>query len=276
VINIKHKLLNLILFFTITFSLILGNANITQAIPWQELILRGIQVIQISNISDEQEVEFGAQIRQQLIAQRKVKLYQNRDLSNYINQIGQRLVSVSSRSDLPYTFQVVNNPEINAFATMGGFIYLNTGLIKKASNEAELASVMAHEIGHVVARHSQKQMRQQAVTQGLLSAAGLDKTKAVQLGVALALDLPYSRKDEYEADDLGLQILYDACYAPGAMVNFMTKLGQLGGKTPTLLSTHPNGGDRAVALAQKIPRNIAFKGDGLNEQEYRYNIRALR
>ena len=73
-INIKHKLLNLILFFTITFSLILGNANITQAIPWQELILRGIQVIQISNISDEQEVEFGAQIRQQLIAQRKVKL----------------------------------------------------------------------------------------------------------------------------------------------------------------------------------------------------------
>jgi len=276
VINIKHKLLNLILFFTITFSLILGNANITQAIPWQELILRGIQVIQISNISDEQEVEFGAQIRQQLIAQRKVKLYQNRDLSNYINQIGQRLVSVSSRSDLPYTFQVVNNPEINAFATMGGFIYLNTGLIKKASNEAELASVMAHEIGHVVARHSQKQMRQQAVTQGLLSAAGLDKTKAVQLGVALALDLPYSRKDEYEADDLGLQILYDAGYAPGAMVNFMTKLGQLGGKTPTLLSTHPNGGDRAVALAQKIPRNIAFKGDGLNEQEYRYNIRALR
>ncbi|NCO75400.1 MAG: M48 family metalloprotease [Cyanobacteria bacterium] len=272
----KHKLLNLILFFTITFSLILGNANITQAIPWQELILRGIQVIQISNISDEQEVEFGAQIRQQLIAQRKVKLYQNRDLSNYINQIGQRLVSVSSRSDLPYTFQVVNNPEINAFATMGGFIYLNTGLIKKASNEAELASVMAHEIGHVVARHSQKQMRQQAVTQGLLSAAGLDKTKAVQLGVALALDLPYSRKDEYEADDLGLQILYDAGYAPGAMVNFMTKLGQLGGKTPTLLSTHPNGGDRAVALAQKIPRNIAFKGDGLNEQEYRYNIRALR
>ncbi|MBL1210964.1 MAG: M48 family metalloprotease [Geminocystis sp. GBBB08] len=260
----------------IASGLIFTDVKVSQAIPWGELFMRGVQVIQLSNISDQQEVEFGNQIRQQLLSQGKVRLYRNNDLYSYVNQIGNRLVGVSTRSNLPYRFEIVDNPQVNAFATMGGFVYIHTGLIATASNEAELASVIAHEIGHVVARHSAKQMRQQAITQGLLTATGLDKANIVQLGVTLAIDLPYSRQDEFEADALGLQILYDAGYAPGAMVNFMQKLGQLGGgRTPTLLSTHPNGGDRAIALAQKIPQDIAFQGDGLDEQQYRYNIRSL-
>ncbi|WP_308256221.1 M48 family metallopeptidase [Geminocystis sp. GBBB08] len=274
--NFKRTLLYLTISFMIASGLIFTDVKVSQAIPWGELFMRGVQVIQLSNISDQQEVEFGNQIRQQLLSQGKVRLYRNNDLYSYVNQIGNRLVGVSTRSNLPYRFEIVDNPQVNAFATMGGFVYIHTGLIATASNEAELASVIAHEIGHVVARHSAKQMRQQAITQGLLTATGLDKANIVQLGVTLAIDLPYSRQDEFEADALGLQILYDAGYAPGAMVNFMQKLGQLGGgRTPTLLSTHPNGGDRAIALAQKIPQDIAFQGDGLDEQQYRYNIRSL-
>lgn len=273
--NLKRKLLYLTVSLTIAFGVVFTDVRVSQAIPWGEVFLRGIQAIQISNLSDQQEVQFGNQIRQQLLSEGKVQLYRNEQLYRYVNQIGNQLVSVSNRPNLPYRFEIVDNPQVNAFATMGGYIYLHTGLIATASNEAELASVIAHEIGHVAARHSQKQIRQQAITQGLLTATGLDKTNLVQLGVKLALDLPYSRQDEFEADAIGLQILYDAGYAPGAMVDFMAKLGKSGGKAPTLLSTHPAGQDRAIALAQKIPRNIAYEGDGLDEQAYQYNIRSL-
>lgn len=273
--NFKRKLLYLTISLTVALGSIFTNVTMSQAIPWGELFMKGIQAIQISNLSDKQEVEFGSQIRQQLLSSGKVKLYRNDELSRYVNYIGNRLVSVSNRSNLPYRFDIVDNPEVNAFATMGGYIYLHTGLITAAANEAELASVIAHEIAHVVARHSQKQMRQQAITQGLLTATGLNRASVVQLGVQLAVNLPYSRQDEFEADAIGLQILYDADYAPRAMVDFMQKLSKISGKTPTLLSTHPNGADRAIALDQKIPREIAYEGDGLDKQAYRYNIRWL-
>ncbi|BAQ65175.1 M48 family metallopeptidase [Geminocystis sp. NIES-3709] len=273
--KIKRKILYPFISFTLALTLILTNVKVSNAVPWGELIFRGIQAIQISNLSDQQEVEFGNQIRQQLLSQNKIQLYRNEELYRYVNKIGRRLVAVSTRSNLPYRFEIVNNPQVNAFATMGGFVYLHTGLITTASNEAELASVMAHEIGHVVGRHSQKQMRQQAITQGLLTAAGLDKASVVQLGVTLALNLPYSRQDEFEADALGLEMLTSAGYAPGAMVDFMQKLGKSGGRVPTLLSTHPAGIDRAIALGQKIPRNMAYQGEGLDEEEYQYKIQRL-
>lgn len=224
-----RKLVYLLTSIFVASSLIITDVQPSNAIPWQELIFRGIQLIQINNISDQQEREIGGQIRQQLISQGKVKLYRDENLSAYVNQIGRRLVAVSGRPNIPYRFEIVDNPQVNAFATMGGYIYLHTGLITAADNEAELASVIAHEIGHVVARHSQKQMQQQAVTQGLLSVAGLDRTQVVQLGVALAVDLPYSRQDEYEADTLGLEMLKGAGYAPQAMVDFMRKLAKTGG-----------------------------------------------
>jgi len=276
VFKYRQKLLYLLTSITVAFSLIVTDIKPTQAIPWGELIYRGIQVIQLNNINDRQEKEIGNQIRQQLISERKVKLYRDENLSAYVNQIGDRLVAVSGRPNLDYNFEIVDNPQVNAFATMGGFIYLHTGLLKMADNEAELASVIAHEIAHVVARHSQKQLQQQAVTQGLLSVAGLDSTKIVQLGVALAVDLPYSRQDEYEADSLGLEMLKAAGYAPQPMVDFMGKLAQTGGKTPTLLSTHPASLDRAIALQKQISPLIGYQGDGLDEQAYRYQIRSLR
>lgn len=271
----KKKILYPFISFSIALTLIFTNAKISYAIPWGDLIFRGIQVIQISNLSDQQEVQYGSQIRQQLLSQNNVRLYQNQELSRYVNQIGRRLVAVSSRPNLPFQFEIINNNEVNAFATMGGFVYLHTGLITTASNEAELASVIAHEIGHVVARHAQKQIRQQAVTQGLLTATGLNQTDVVRLGVDLAVNLPHSRQDEYEADNLGLEMLKSAGYAPRAMVDFMQKLGQTSGRVPTLLSTHPNGLDRAIALDKKIPRSVAYNGDGLDAQEYQSRIQRL-
>ncbi|MFM7578978.1 MAG: M48 family metalloprotease, partial [Microcystaceae cyanobacterium] len=137
----------------------------------------------------------------------------NRPLNEYINEIGQHLAQNSDRPDLPYTFQVVNDRAINAFATMGGFVYINTGTILAADNEAELASVIAHEIGHITARHSVTRMRDMALSQGLMTAAGLQESTIVNMGVQLAVNLPMSREAEMEADQLGLKMLTRAGYA---------------------------------------------------------------
>ena len=266
-----HSLLSL----TVALTVIVVDLGTTYALPWQEIFIRGVQIIQLSTISDEQEVKIGQQIYQELIDSGRVKLNSNPRLNDYLDQIGQRLVRVSDRPQIPYSFAVVDNEEVNAFATMGGFIYIHTGLMKLADNEAQLASVVAHEIGHVTGGHSLKQMRQQAIAQGILSATGLNERQVVQLGVALVYDLPNSRGDEYEADQLGLTMLSRAGYAPGAMVDFMQKLQQKTGNVPSFLSTHPAAGDRVQALARAIPRQRAYVGNGLDNQAYQQRINSL-
>ncbi len=258
---------------SIALSLCLGSAYPSQAISWRDLIFRGIQVIQLTTLSDQQEVQLGQQINEQLVKS-EIKLFRNPSATEYINQIGQRLARVSDRPDIPYTFQVVDNPNINAFATMGGYVYIHTGLMAAAENEAELASVIAHEIGHVVGRHAVEQMRQMAVAQGIASAAGLDQNIAVQIGVELAMRRPNSRKAEYEADQLGLSSLGRAGYDQMAAVDFMQKLLQ-GRSAPTILSTHPATSDRITALQQMIDPRLANNGAGMDDAAYQARIQGL-
>lgn len=252
-------------------GLVIGQPLVSQALPWRDLIFRGIQVLQLSNLSPQQEVEIGRQINDQLVAQR-IRILQNPAVNQYVNQIGQRLVAQSSRSDIPYTFQVVNDRSVNAFATMGGFVYLNRGLLLLAENEAELASVMAHEIGHIAGRHAVEQMRKTAIASGLVGAAGLDRNTAASIGVELAFRRPNSRKDEFEADSLGLEMLRQAGYAPSAMVSFMTKLLR-DGSVPSFLSTHPATSDRIARLQPTI--RAADFGDGLDRTAYQARMRSL-
>lgn len=271
--RIKKTLTQILIAFVVALTIVINNVNVSYALPWGELFLRGLQIIQINNLSDQQEVEYGQQMRTQLVQNRRVKVYDNKELNRYINDIGQRLVKVSQRPSLPYTFTIIDNKQVNAFATMGGFVYLHTGLITTASNEAELASVIGHEIGHVVAKHSQQQIRQEAITQGLLSATGLGGAQIVQLGVATAVSLPNSRQDELEADTLGLEMMRRAGYAPKAMPDFMQKLDRGGGTS--IFSTHPGAKDRVIALNQQISPADRVEGAGLDENSYRNNIRPL-
>ena len=244
----------------------------TQAFSLPELIFRGIQVIQLSNMSDRQEVTIGRQINQQL-ANSEFNIDRDRDTTLYINRIGQRLAQESTRPNIPYTFQVIDDDTINAFATMGGFVYVNKGLMAAADNEAELASVIAHEIAHISARHAIQQMRQMAIASGVASATGLDRSRAVQIGVELALRRPHSRQAEYEADQLGLQMMGRSGYAQSGMVDFMKKLLNKP-SPPSILSTHPATGDRIAALEQAIDPDLE-SGEGLNNAAYRQEIRRL-
>ena len=268
----------LLTIISLLLSLSIGiiNPQTSFALSWMDLLFRGVQVIQLSTISPQQEVAIGRQINQGLLESGKIKLSKDARINQYVQEIGQRLAATSDRPDLPYTFQVVRDNSINAFATMGGFVYLHTGLIKTTDNEAELASVIAHEIGHIVGRHSITQLRNTALAQGLLSAAGLDTKTWVQLGVNLAYNLPNSRKDELEADRLGLNNLAEAGYAPTAMISLMGKLAQQGGSTPTILSTHPATGDRILALQKQLNSVNNKQNQGLDEDYYQLQIRSLR
>ena len=208
-----------------------------------------IRFVQVSNISDEQEVEIGKQINQRLLNQ-QYRLYKNSQVQRYVDNLGQKLVSNSNSRDIPYTFQVVVSDAVNAFATPGGFIYVTTGLLKEADNEAQLASVIAHEIAHINERHSIKALKQAVLARGIAETAGVSTSTLAQIGYQLAIDLPKSRQYEYDADRLGLEILQQAGYPPMAFVNFLKQLE--GGSQPEFLRTHPTNANRIEALAQEI------------------------
>ncbi|MDB9324850.1 M48 family metalloprotease [Nodularia spumigena CS-590/02] len=240
----------------------------------RSLLFQGIQVIQMSNMSDRQEVDLGKQMNQQLQSG-DIRFSRNSQINRYVEQIGQRLVANSSRPNLPFTFQVVEDDAINAFATLGGFVYIHTGLIKAAENEAELASVIGHEIGHITGRHLVQQMRQRAIANGVASAAGLERNAAVGIGLELALNRPRSRQDEFDADHRGLLAMTEAGYAPSGMVSFMQKLMQKRGSIPAFLSTHPGTSDRINALQNSINAQPSKQRDGLDNAAYRANIRSI-
>ncbi len=237
-----------------------------------DLIFRGVQVIQLSSLSDRQEVALGEAINNQMVGS-EFRLLNERSLNNYVERIGQRLVPNSERPNIPYKFQVVRDNQVNAFATMGGYVYITTGLMAKANNEAELASVISHEIGHIAARHAVNQMKQQAIAAGVASAAGLDRNTAVNLGVELALRRPGSRRDEFAADQLGLFTLARTGYAAAAMPAFMEKLVS-SRSVPTILSTHPAVPDRIRTLNQLIAQNNLGGSSGLDSAAYQSSVRS--
>jgi len=260
---------------SVAVMICLGTPLLSKAIGFGDLIRivpQVTQILNLSNISDRQEVDLGQQINQEI--QQEVRISRNSQLNSYVEQIGRRLAANSTRPNIPYTFQVVEDPAVNAFATAGGFIYVNTGLLKTADNEAEFASVLAHEMGHIEGKHLIKQMRQRAIASGVASVSGLDRSKAVGIGVQLALNLPRSRQDEFDADKRGLANITRTGYAQSAMVSFMKKL-QRSSSVPTFLSTHPGASDRVISLQNQINNQPSRQNYGLDNPGYQSKMRAF-
>lgn len=232
-----------------------------------------VQYVQVANISDEEKVEIGKQINQQLLSQ-QYELYNNQQVQGYVDNIGQELVnSADSSRDIPYSFEVVVSDAVNAFATPGGFIYVTTGLLQEADNKAQLASVIAHEIAHINEKHSVRALKRAAIAQGIAETAGVSTNTLAQIGYQLAVDLPQSREYEYEADQVGLEILQQGGYPPMAFVNFLKQLQ--GGNQPEFLRTHPTSTNRIEALAQEIESSSASSNKGLDEADYQNNLLSL-
>lgn len=272
--TLRRRWLYSILSIAVAAGICFGQPLIAQAINWTDLLRGGIQIIQgnqLSRLSDSQEVDLGRQINDEITSQ-QVRIVRDPALTAYVNEIGQRLVPYSDRPNIRYTFQVVDDKSINAFATMGGYVYVHRGLLTAADNEAQVASVIGHEMGHISAKHALKQMRQTAIQRGLLAAGGLDRSTIVNLGVQLALTLPNSRQDEYEADARGIRTIGRAGYAQSEAVTFMRKLLN-SASPPTFLANHPATSDRIGRMQQLIQQNPGVGTAGLDRSSYRAKLR---
>lgn len=225
-----------------------------------------IQYVQVSTISNQEEAELGRQINRMLLSQ-QYQLYNDSQVQGYVEQLGQRLVEASDRRDIPYNFQVVVSDAVNAFAIPGGYIYVTTGLLRTADNEAQLASVLAHEISHINQRHSVKALRQSVLAQGIAETAGIDMNTLAQVGYQLAINLPRSREFEYAADEGGLRILQSAGYSPQAFANFLEKLMD-SSVTPEFLRTHPTNTNRIQEIQSQYNVGANPSQQGMSESDY--------
>jgi predicted Zn-dependent protease len=207
----------------------------------------------------EKEIALGKQMAAEV--EREAKLVDDPVITEYVNRLGQNLVR-NSDAKVPFTIKVIDSDEVNAFALPGGFMFVNSGLILKADNEAELAGVMAHEIGHVAARHGTKQAtRSELINYASIPLimmggwTGYAIEEAASIAVPIGF-LKFSRGMEAQADHLGLEYMYKAGYDPVCFVDFFEKLESMQKTKPGLVSkvfsTHPMTSDRIEAAQKEI------------------------
>ena len=211
-------------------------------------------------VSERQEIAMGRNADPQIVA--AFGLHPDPDLQEYITDLGSRLAALSERPQLPWTFRVLDDPTINAFALPGGFNYVTRGIMVYLDSEAELVSVMGHELGHVTARHGAHQMSQQQLAQigvvaGVVFVPELEDFAGVALAGLQLLFLKFSRDDESEADRLGLRYMSAAGYDPNEMPNVYEMLDRVsgageGGRLPVWLSTHPDPVNRKETIRRLI------------------------
>jgi predicted Zn-dependent protease len=240
---------------------------------------------EISLISEQQEIQMGQQGAQQ--AAQEIGLVNDQALQNYLQSVGSGLASKSERPNLPWTFRVVDDPSPNAFALPGGYIFVTRGLLDLMNNEAELATVVGHEIGHVTARHSVQQMSQQQLAQVALGVGSILSPTVAQLGGIASqglglLFLKYGRDDERQADDLGFRYALTQGYDVRYMDDVFRSLQRLGEASkqsplPTWLATHPGEAERIQAIDAKLAQVPASQlaNAKVNAAEYTQRINGL-
>jgi beta-barrel assembly-enhancing protease len=211
-------------------------------------------------VSLEDEWAMGREIERDL--NRQLTLVNDAQVQSYVREIGQRIVDQTNMAHLPWTFHVVRDPAVNAFNTPGGNVYVYTGLITASDNVAELASVIAHEVAHGVARHG---------TQRLSKAYGMNIAAAIVLGgdpglvqqiaaqiAAQGAMAQFSQRDEREADRLGQRFMHSAGYNPAALATFFEKLAEQERRNPgavgQFFSSHPMTGDRIENARREASR----------------------
>jgi predicted Zn-dependent protease len=238
-------------------------------------------------ITEQQEIAMGQKTHAQFEKQFG-GLYPDPQVQAYVNDVGLRMARYAERPNLPWQYRVVNSDKVNAFAVPGGYIYITQGLLFRLRNEAELASVLGHESGHIAHRHSVKQIQNAQFMQGAAFGAGIVGSLFGFGGVGDVASLvgqlslmKYSRDQEKEADLTGLQYMSMAGYNPRAMVETMRVLEEASGgkgKGSDFLSTHPNPGNRMGYLSAEINKSyhdVADRGI-LGDAEFQSSVLARR
>ena len=214
-------------------------------------------------IPKAQEISLGIQSYKQILKTEKES--ENKQLNQIIRRVGQRIASVSDMPNLKWEIKLIESDHKNAFALPGGKIAIYTGILSVAKNEAGLATVMSHEIAHVIARHGAQRMTQQMLLQGAMIGAGLSMKNRTQrnivlsalgVGVLYGFTLPFSRLHESEADQIGLIYMAKAGYDPNEAISFWQRFSQIKGDNgpPEWASTHPADLTRMQGLRSYLSR----------------------
>ncbi len=214
-----------------------------------------------SIISLQKEIAIGKKYAEQI--DRSSKIVKDPVITEYVNRVEQNIAE-NSDAKVPITVRVIDSPEINAFTLPGGFIYVNSGLLHAANSEAELAGVLAHETGHVAARHWASQMTKQTLLQYAMIPliftpmsypVYIGLSEGLNFGIPLAF-LKFSRSDEQQADFLGLQYMWKAGYDPNAYLAMFAKIIQeqrrYPGSVPSVFMDHPPTRDRIIKAEEEI------------------------
>jgi predicted Zn-dependent protease len=235
-------------------------------------------------LSESEEIQLGKQTDAEV--RKEYGVYEDQKLNAYLNDMCQRLAKVSHRPNLPYKFEIVDASAVNAFAVPGGYVYFTRGILANLNNEAELAGVMGHEIGHITARHSAQQYSRAQLAQFGLVVGGLfmpDLVSGVaQLGVGM-LFLRFSRDNERQADSLGVEYASKAGYDARELAAFFETLERMNPGSdrsglPGWFSTHPSPEDRVVTVrkeAREWQQKLGMKESKLNREAYLKHIDGL-
>lgn len=271
------KLKNGLLIPTLATAFLLVNSCATNPVSGRK---------QLVFMSQKKEIAIGKEADPQIIAE--YGLYEDPTLQKFINEKGKQMASISHRSKLEYHFRIVDSDVLNAFAVPGGYVYFTRGIMAHFNNEAEFAGVLGHEIGHIAARHSVKQQRDQILGQigliaGVVLAPGLaDFAQAASQGFGLLL-LKFSRDAERQSDKLGVEYSSKIGYDAKEMAGFFKTLerqsaGSGREELPGFLSTHPNPGDRFVTvgkLAEEWQEKLKLSNAQINRNTYLKRIDGL-
>lgn len=237
-------------------------------------------------LTEADEIKLGQQTDVEIV--QMYGIYDNKELLAYIDNLGQQMVKKSHRPNLKFEFRVMDSPVINAFAVPGGYVYITRGILAYLNNEAELAGVIGHEIGHVTARHSAKQYTNAQFAQlglGLGSVLSEEFARYAPIaaqGIGL-LFLKFSRDNESQSDDLGVEYSTKIGYDAHEMANFFVTLDKMSDEgqsraLPSWLSTHPNPADRVTEIrieADKWQKQLNVQGLKTNRNVYLNTINGL-
>jgi predicted Zn-dependent protease len=247
------------------FGLIIAGCETNPVTGEQELIL----------VSPEQEKEMGRDTAQQVEKElgQSVKDVQ---LQNYLNSIGQQIARISHLPDAGFSYKAIDHKSVNAFVLPGGYIYITTGLLKELNSEAQLASVLAHETAHVTARHIAQQITRNIIIDAGFGVAGSQASSSAMRVANIVKQLEgmsFTREQEKQADEVGLDYLVKAGYTPYGMVETMEILErQSGSRTIEFFSTHPSPENRIGYLQERI-YSKGYRGEGkTGQQEYATNV----
>jgi predicted Zn-dependent protease len=223
---------------------------------------------EFSIISSDREVGMGQSISKEV--EKKYEVIKDQGLNQRVDLVGEKLASVCDRKDINYRFSILDEKEINAFALPGGYVYIFKGLLDLCQTDDELAAVLAHELGHITARHAVKRLQSSLgyTALSLLAAVanppGIDgRSRQVADLAFVSLMLAYSREDELQADDLSIRYMERAGYDPKAVITVLEKLRKSRQQGPirqySAFRTHPYISERIKSARQKVYGHIKFE-----------------